>query len=121
MLKVNRILIVELADEFFKQYEERELRREENKQFIETKNSSSFSQSTKKESEIIIDAIERAINNNFKKVFNVTDEDLQRNDFKEARNLRIAKLIKKLRMQIISGNMMEYLKNTEQEVNLNLK
>jgi hypothetical protein len=105
-----------MASNFFKEYEERELRRQEIKKFSENKESSAFSNTSLNEVKVILDAIERGINNDFKKIFKVSDEFLQRNEFQDVRNLRITKFIKKLRMNLISHSIMQHLFTNEKTV-----
>jgi hypothetical protein len=108
-----------MASNFFKEYEERELRRQETRKFSENQESTAFSNSSLNEIKVILDAIERGINNDFKKVFNVSDEVLQRNEFQDVRILRITKFIKKLRMSLISQSIMQHLGTNEKTVLFN--
>lgn len=105
-----------MASNFFKEYEERELRREETKKFAENNQPTSFINSSLNEVKIVIDAIERGFNNEFKKFFKVNENDLENKEFQDVRNLRLAKFIKKLRMSIISHSIMQHLGNNQNTV-----
>lgn len=114
--KVNLIKGIELASNFFKEYQERELRREENTRFSTSKEPNSFINSSLNETKILLDALERGINSDFKRVFDVSDEDLQRKEFLDLRTLRIAKFIKKIRMSLISLSIMQHFGSDEKTV-----
>ena len=116
MQKVEIIAKLELASNFFKEYEEREIRRQENKKFEQNQTPESFTNSTLNEVKIIVEALERGINNDLKKVFKVTEDDLLGQEFQEVRNLRILKFIKKIRMSLISLSIMEFLKQNDKTV-----